>query len=209
MNTIQQKPQWVDSNGFAFRFEPVEPPTIVPTLTGNGYEARYLVVDPDAERPDAWGNDDLVLVHYHRDFEVTRDALVTQDEVAALSRGETLNEHDHRHPDLLTTYWIFPVSSYIHSGVVLSLNSSFIMDGQGWDTSHVGMALVAKKTWPDEAKAREAAQSLIEEWNQYLSGDVYGIVKETYDAKKTPTTHDIICGFYGEKYALEALKTDI
>jgi len=47
------------------------------------------------------------------------------------------------------------------------------------------------------------------QWNQYLSGDVYEIIKETYDKEKNHLDHDSCWGFYGYKYALEALQTEI
>jgi len=48
--------------------------------------------------------------------------------------------------------------------------------------------------------------SLVESWNEYLGGDVYGCVKETYDKNKKQIDQDSCWGFYGYKYALEELK---
>ena len=195
---IRKCTRWVDAEGFEFTLEPLED-TLTVTPTKTGFEARYITRDEDADSPDTWGDDNLFLVHYHRSFDVRRDKIIVEDEAAAICRGESLA--DSRHPDLLATYWVFPVSAYIHSGVVLSLASSFPMDGQGWDTSHVGLALVAKKEWPDEGKAREAASALVTEWNQYLSGEVYTIVKETYDDQKMLLDYDCVGGHYGMRHA--------
>jgi hypothetical protein len=78
-----------------------------------------------------------------------------------------------------------------------------------FDVSHVGAVFVSKKEWTDENKAYEAAQSLVETWNQYLSGDVYGIVRETYDKKKIQVDQKSCWGFYGYEYAKQALLTEI
>ncbi len=106
-------------------------------------------------------------------------------------------------------YWIFPVAAYIHSGIALSLGSGRNFPDYQWDVSHVGAVLIAKEEWPEEAKAREYAAGLIETWNQYLSGDVYGITRETYDKDRAQVDQDSVWGFFGYKWAMEALKTEI
>lgn len=50
---------------------------------------------------------------------------------------------------------------------------------------------------------------MVEEWNQCLSGDVYGIIKETYDKDKNQVDQESVWGFYGYDYAIEALKNEI
>jgi hypothetical protein len=54
-----------------------------------------------------------------------------------------------------------------------------------------GFTLIKRrKGWTyTEEKAYKVAQSLIEEWNQYLSGDVYGFSSDDLD--------DSCWGFYG------------
>lgn len=52
----------------------------------------------------------------------------------------------------------------------------------------------------------KAAKGCIEMWNQYLSGDVYGVVVETYDPLKNQIKNDAVWGFYGFKYAMQELK---
>lgn len=106
-------------------------------------------------------------------------------------------------------YYIFPLSALIHSGVYLSLSYSFPSDPGGWDTSHVGAVFASKKEWESKESAYKAAKSLVGTWNQYLSGDVYGIVVERYDNNKQQIDHDAVWGYYGYEYALKALKTEI
>lgn len=210
------KTQYVDEEeGFDYSFEPVEDTITIKKVNG-GFEARYLVQDSYPIPPDEMDDDNLFLVNYHRDFDVRRDKVITKDDLVNWYRQE-FDDYKEDFDDgneegkfpLEADYWIFPLSCLVHSGVWLSLRRSFACDSQGWDTSHVGAVLVAKEEWPEEAKAIEAAESLVEQWNQYLSGDVYGIVKETYDKDKKQVDQDSCFGVYGYKYALEALQTDI
>ena len=201
-----------DEKGFEYTFEPIED-SITIKKTKSGYEARYLVQDEHYDGPDERGDDGLFLVNYHRDFDVRRDSVITKDDLVNWYRGDFEDykddpddeNEDGRFP-LEEKYYIFKLACLSHSGVWLSLRHSFDCDPGGWDTSHVGAVLVSKEEWPDRAKAIEAAEGLVETWNQYLSGDVYGCVVEYYDKKKQQIDHDSCWGFYGHKYALEELK---
>ena len=145
------------------------------------------------------GDDNLILVHYHRDFEVENDKVVTKEDIRSWYRGEKIEQEK--------VYHIFPVSAYIHSGVSLSLHNTVPGDFHGgWDTSHVGAVLVAKSEAKSRAKAYQMAEGLLENWNMCLSGDVYYTVKETYNKEKEQLDQDLVSGNYGYKNALEALK---
>lgn len=111
--------------------------------------------------------------------------------------------------DYTKKYHIFGLEAYIHGGVALALSNEGNFCDRRWDVSQLGLVFVSKAEWKTREKAREAARGLIETWNQYLIGDVYGIVKETYDKDKEQLDHEACWGFYGEEYALKALKTDI
>ncbi len=106
-------------------------------------------------------------------------------------------------------YYIFGLETYIHSGVVLSLSHKGNFCDRQWDVSQIGLVFVSKKEWRTKEKAKVAAKNLIDNWNKYLSGEVYGIVKEIYNNKKEIISTDSICGYYGLDYALKSLKTDI
>jgi hypothetical protein len=209
VQTIRRAPIYKDvDEGLEYTFLPVDD-SITVTETETGYEARYLVADDErADGPDERGDVNLFLVNYHRDFEVKRDAVIVEGDLANWYRKDFEKYEGGKLPQA-EEYHIFPLSCLIHSGVWLSLHRSFACDSGGWDTSHVGAVLVSRGEWPDEGKAYEAAAGLVETWNQYLTGDVYGIVKETYDKDKNQIDHDSVWGFYGYKYALEALKTDL
>lgn len=210
--------------GFTFQFEPVDG-TITIEKTTNGFVGRYLVRDEDAQNPDEYGDDGLFLVGYHRDFTVDRerrrynketgqreviDAGIPLELAQCIARsgkyedGSTNDEAK----EYIKKYHIFPLEAYIHSGVVLHMSGEARID-RAWDVSQLGMVFVSKKEWRTRKRAEKAARGLIETWNSYLSGDVYGIVRENYNKDKQRIDGDECWGFYGHEYAIEALKTDI
>jgi hypothetical protein len=66
-----------------------------------------------------------------------------------------------------------------------------------WDVSTLGAVFASKEEWSTKEQARAAALCKVEEWNQYLSGDVWGYVIETEEGQHL----DSCWGFYGRKYA--------
>jgi len=71
-------------------------------------------------------------------------------------------------------------------------------DGDPWDTSMKGFVLVKReKGWSwTEGKAYKQAQSTVETWNTYLSGQVYGYNSEVGGC----------WGFYGDEGQDEMIK---
>lgn len=190
---IKAKTTFVSDEGFEFTFRPMDDGLTI-EKTKDGYEARYLVQDDNADSPKEWADESLFLVADHRDFCVKPIGNSTFETVTS---------------DYKNTHYIFGLEAYIHSGVVLALSQEGNFPDRNCDTSQLGAVFVSKKEWPDKAAARDAALGLIKTWNMYLCGDVYGIVKETYDHDKNHLHQDSCWGFYGHKDALEALKTEI
>lgn len=195
-----------EEEGFEYTFEPVEE-SIQVEETPDGYKVKYLVRDENPQSPAEWDNDGIFLVHYHRQFWVESKEISEQqirDYFAGEEEGASLGDE----------YYIFLVSAYIHSGVVLSLGARAFAGQlpQGhyeFDVSRCGAVLVKKETWvKDENHAEEIAEGVIKEWNMYLSGDVYGCVVETFDKDKNSIDHDSCWGYYGFDYAMEALKNE-
>ena len=60
-----------------------------------------------------------------------------------------------------------------------------------------------------KSKAEQYLINEVETYNQYLTGDLYCIVKENYDHNKEQLDYDVCGGYYGREYAEKALKTDI
>jgi len=187
-------------DGFEFTFMPIED-SIDIIKTKDGYEARYLVREDNPQSPDDDDDEGLFLVHYHRDFQVDRKNIITEDDARDWYQGKKIPQEK--------DYWILPVEAYIHHGVHLTLDTHKGMLPQGhyeFDTSRVGLVLASKKEFDTKEKAEKAMRALIEGWNQYLIGDVYGVVKDTYDKNKKLIDNDAVWGYYGYEDAMSILK---
>lgn len=156
--------------------------------------------DEDAQSPDEWEDDNIFLVAYHRNFTVKRDEIVTEDQVKMILSGEykekEAEEYEKKEAckDIMRKYHIFGLEAYIHSGVVLALVREGNFPDRQWDVSYLGAVLVAKTEWKTKDKARKAALSLIETWNDYLSGNVYGYQAEGSNGEEIGGCS----GFYGD-----------
>jgi hypothetical protein len=54
-----------------------------------GYKIN-IYQDDDAQSPDDWGDDDVFLVHYHREFAVRRDDIITEEDCREFFAGEKI-----------------------------------------------------------------------------------------------------------------------
>jgi len=190
--------KYFDDAGHEFSTAPVEDTINIKRVKG-GFESRYLAHDEYPQSPDEWGDEDLFLVHYHRDFYVERKKQIEKEELANWYRGGKIGQEKDFH--------IFPVSALIHGGVALRLGErGFGEDPGGWDTSHVGACLASKKEWKKRDGAEKACDGLVDEWNKYLSGDTYCLVRDRLDAKKKVIDSAVVCGYYGFDEAKKELK---
>ena len=157
-----------------------------------GYKIR-IREDEDADSPDDWGDDSLFLVYDHRQFSVKREGFNVESIYRWMYAKEVVEFGDDVDGNYqeevdgyseLNNYFIFKVEAYIHSGVSLSL---FTGTKQCiWDSSVSGYILASKSEFDNLETATNAAERLIETWNQYLSGDVWGFIIE-----KPNTTYSI------------------
>lgn len=128
--------------------------------------------------PDEWGNTDLFLTGNHRQFWVERDT-----------------------PDNIEEYDVFPLEAYIHSGVALALGGSpeaGSFPDRMWDVSCVGNVYVNKEAFKG-VDTRKAAKSLVEQWNQYLSGDIWYIEIRDSEGEEVES----LGGIYGYEVAVK------
>ena len=148
-----------------------------------GYKIK-IRQDEFAESPD-WGDENLFLVYDHRQFTVKREGfnpLSIYDWLYAKNVVDSNDDIDGNYQEEIDSYpeinnyWIFPVEAYIHSGVHLSLFSG--TKQCMWDSSVSGYILASKEEFELEETARNASEGLIETWNQYLSGDIWGYIIE-------------------------------
>lgn len=191
--------------GVDLNFKPANDSDVIVTKTDGKLYVRYLVQDeyPVMDNPNDNNAPDLFLVNYHRDFGVTVNNIITEDEVREYYVNNTK-------PACAKKYWLFKLNAYIHSGVVLGLASTNFPDGR-WDVSHVGLVLVSKKHWKTEEKARECAESFVHEWNQYLSGDIWGMCTDVFDLKTKQLLieeSEAVWNCYDYDYCLKELKKE-
>lgn len=150
------------------------------------YKGLYYEIEQDdsAESPDSWGCEEFFLVYDHRQFCVKRkgfnpeniyEYLCWQEEQPNAIDYELYEEYEDSFsdwnsncPGAYNDYYIFPVYAYIHSGVSLSLGRG----SDRFDTSMRGYILV-DRICPTKEDAEKIAQEIINDWNNYLSGEVY------------------------------------
>jgi len=148
-----------------------------------------IIPDSDNGGPDEWQDEGMFLVHYHTNFQVERNDIVTKEELGQLFHDEV------KTIDVMKEYHIFFTKAYIHSGVSLALiESGKVYPDEQWDVSRCGAVLVSKKETRLRKSAYKLASGLIETWNDYLSGNIYGYVTEN----KNGDIIESIWGFYGD-----------
>ena len=141
-------------------------------------------------------DDNLFLVGFHREFSVSREGF-GKDVCQALVEGKEADKDDY-HTDeakrIKKDYHFFMVRAYIHSGVSLSLSNEKYPYNDSWDSSWVGLAFASRAEWKDRAKAKKAVEGLITDWNNNLSGNVWGYVAESKNGNDIGSCW----GFYGD-----------
>ena len=161
--------------------------------------AIKIYQDEDTQNPDEWGDNNLFLVGFHRDFTV-ENILVSEDICRAVLEGDIKKRDDdddyirESAKELTKQYHVFGLEAYIHGGVALSLSREGNFPDRRWDVSQLGAVFVSKKETKSRVKARKLALGLIETWNDYLSGNVYGFITET----KIGNDVGSCWGFYGD-----------
>ena len=182
--------------------------------------------DEDAQSPREW--DQLgEMVHWHRNYNLG-DREATETELRALRSGgfPVLRRYLRR---FYGVSHLIPMGLLDHSGLhVYADGGAHWTDSQGWDSGTVGFIMATPKTiemcgTPDEL-IDEGLRAEIEEFDQFLRGDVYGyVVEEEIKASGTDsagTEHeyseyehvDSCSGFFGFEYckqaAIEAADSD-
>lgn len=178
-----------------------------------GYNIN-IVYDDSCFSPDEEEDNGLFLVGYHRDFWVDRKITKydketgqrkTIDEGISQSLAQSIfnkgkyedDSINYEAKDYLKKYHVFPLSAYIHSGVRLYLGTHKVCQ---WDSCQVGLVFANKEGWKTKKKALTAVEGLIEIWNDYLSGQVYG-----FQVYKDDEQIDSCYGFYGDEGMEQAI----
>lgn len=165
----------------------------------NGYTIKIYPDYYYQETPNDWGDDEMFLVAFHRDFTVDRKGFDLETVRAVANGGKYEDGSKNEYAlDILHDYHVFGLEAYIHSGVSLSLSYEGNYPDRRWDVSQLGMVFVSKKQTRFKKKAREYALGLLKTWNAVLEGSVYGFVVE-----KDGDTVDSCCGFIETEYPIE------
>jgi len=139
--------------------------------------------DTDADSPDTWSDEEVFLIYDHRQFFVERKGFEPKEVFESIQAGKKLYKG----------YHVYPVYAYIHSGVCLSLGNNTYPFTDRWDVSFSGFALVKREGSYTLKQAYKQAEGLIETWNQYLQGEVYGYAVEDLNGEEVESCW----GFYG------------
>lgn len=150
----------------------------------NGYK---VTVEPDPEPFNPAEDQDrhaFIVTTRNRYFQVEGPNGETAGTI-----GEDLEEWE-------KSYHIYKLNALIHGGVHLSITSDLKEYYMGFDSGQIGFLLVTRSE-SEIPEPFEYAKGLIETWNQYLSGDVWGYTVE--DGEENVI--DSCWGFYGFDYA--------
>jgi hypothetical protein len=183
------------------------------------FEVGDLVVRivPDESPTDPREGDNIAtLVCWHRSYNLG-DRKPTATEEDALRRGgfALLSRYMRR---FCGVKYLVPLSLYDHSGLHMWVGGGpHAFDAQGWDSGTVGfayvdakqVALVGASVETDE-DAEQVVQAEVDEYTQWLEGDVYGyvITQKHCDDDDCPHAEvvDSCWGFFGLDYVLECAR---
>jgi len=150
--------------------------------------------DEDYQSPDEWENEEVFLVSFHPDFDVRREGFSKEvcKTLIGIDDGQSEPEVEIA-KGIKKKYHFFGLEAYVHSGVWLALSYEGDFPDRRWDVSQCGLVFVSKEETRNKEKAKKIARSLIEEWNDCLSGNVYGYITE-HEGEHI----DSCWGFYGD-----------
>ena len=179
-------------------------------MDGYGMEHRVSVfVDEAATNPREDYDHVGTIVYWHRNY-------ILGDEAGPGNGAGWLEEWMESNAGGV----VMPVYAYEHSGVALSLGNRQYPFNCPWDGGQLGYIYATNETlerefgkdWlTEQVEACFAAE--IEEFNQYLSGDVYYFVHERREPGVCSgcrqeyewLMEDSICGFYGHDFEANGL----
>jgi len=202
------KTQYINDEGFEFTFEPIESSLkIIKTKTG--FEARYLIQDNDPFDPRE--NENLgTMVCFHK-----RYTLGDKTEL----NSEMFNGWEEMYDYLIKekkAVMVLPLYLYDHSGISMKVGSfqGYLPQGHAeFDSGQVGFIYCTKEDLKrigiTKAKAEKSLMAEVGEYNQYIQGDVYCLVKETYNKDKEQIDQENCGGYYGYIEAEKALENEI
>lgn len=192
--------------GFDLSYEPIEDSVDV-TNTPTGYVVRYLAVDVDPPNPRKDFDNLGTMICGHKRYHLGDKSI---GKAAEFVGWDNLKESLEAEGAVV----VLPLYLYDHSGLIISTKPF----GDSWDSMQVGFIYVNKDTAlkefgsvysPEEYDKKHLIQCLegeVETYDQYLRGEVYGVVKETFNSNKDQVDEDACWGYYGLEYARGQVK---
>lgn len=153
----------------------------------------HIVADLHTDMAEYFETDEAFIVAFHNQFAVSHEG-ITEGLIQSMLDGNKYEDGSKNYEAVETSrkYHLFILEAYIHSGVRLYLFNGKKKDA--WDSSILGAVLVSKEDWKMRTEAKGIACGLVESWNQYLSGEVYGFVVEDKEGEE----FDSCYGFLGD-----------
>jgi len=202
------KTQYINDEGFEFTFEPIESSLkIIKTKTG--FEARYLIQDNDPFDPRE--NENLgTMVCFHKRYTLGDKTELNSD---MFNGWEEMYDYLIKEKKAVM---VLPLYLYDHSGISMKVGSfqGYLPQGHAeFDSGQVGFIYCTKEDLKrigiTKAKAEKSLMAEVGEYNQYIQGDVYCLVKETYNKDKEQIDQENCGGYYGYIEAEKALENEI
>jgi len=200
---ITKKVTYINEEGFVFQNEPIENSLKI-IKTKDGYEARYMIQDENGYSPR--DDDNLgTMVCFHRKYSLGDKTDLNSDN---FDGWQALKDYLKKE---LKAVVILPLYLYDHGRISIAIAPH----GQhySWDGGQVGFVYVTKEQLKKEGVTKKRAEKIlmaeVEDYNSYLIGDCYILVKETYNKDKEPIDRDSVGGYLGCDYAIKAVETEI
>jgi hypothetical protein len=192
---------------FTLMFDPVE---YTVEKTPEGYSVRYIAIDNEPESPRQCDNFGT-MVCFHGKYNLGDDENCYRDE--RFNSWDELRDEIERNENPGV---ILPLYLYDHSGITMKTHPF----NDRWDSGQVGFIFVSEEKIREEFsiddndvvtdEVLESAKKILEGeviiYDQYLTGDVYRLVKEKFDKDKQQIDRDIVGGYYGIESAREELE---
>lgn len=159
--------------------------------------------DPEPFPPDEWSDDALFLVSGHPHCQVSHDLVKQDARHFACQRKLKVKLPSNRR-----MYHVFTLYGYSHSGVGLSLTNDTYPFNCPWDGFFTGTVFASSKEFRTREQARKAAQGLVDRWNDYYSGNVWGF--EIFSKERDGECVGSCWGFEGDpEYCLSQAKENV
>jgi hypothetical protein len=176
--------------------------------TKTGFEANYLIQDDDPIDPRTDINYS-VMVCFHKRYDLGDK---TDLNSSMFNGWEELYDYLLKEKKAII---ILPLYLYDHSNLTIKIGSFYGLLPQGhaeFDSGQVGFIYCTKEDLKrigiTKARAKKSLMAEVEVYNQYIQGDVYCLVKETYNKDKEQIDYDTCGGYFGYKWAVRELEND-